>query len=71
MAQNYKVRLDDGSVITIENAATVEKDGAGLRFRDPEGVAIASFDDGQAKAHWPAGATVVEPAAVTDPPATE
>lgn len=71
MTQNYKVRLCDSSIITVENAATVEKDGNGLRFCNPGGVAIASFDDGQAKAHWPAGATVMEQATVTEPAPTE
>jgi len=58
MTTNYTVRLADGTTITIEGVTTVEKDGAGLRFKDEDGGVIAGFDDGRAKAHWPAEAVV-------------
>lgn len=59
--QSYKVTLADGSVVTIDNVATVDKDGSGLRLKGEDGSVIASWDDGQSKACWPASATVETP----------
>lgn len=63
-AVNYKVLLNNGSIVTIPNVDPdrIQKDGAGLRLYNNEGGAIASFDDGQAKAHWPEAATIETPA---------
>ncbi|MET3925538.1 hypothetical protein [Devosia sp. 2618] len=63
MAKTYKVQLTDGSVISIEGVASVDKDGSGLRLKGNDGEVIASFDDGQSKACWPASSTVKPPPA--------
>lgn len=58
---SYNVLLASGATITIDNVAEpggVEKDGSGLRLKGVDGNVLASFDDGQSKACWPASATV-------------
>lgn len=73
----YKVMMANGAVVTISGVDPdrIQKDGAGLRFYNNAGSAIAAFDDGQAKSYWPAAATVTmpdEPAPViNDEPAAE
>lgn len=70
--KNYVVTLKDGSRVTIEGVADpngVEKDGSGLRLRDPDGNILASFDDGQSKSCWPASAAVETPPDPVEPEA--
>lgn len=63
MTNSYRVKLADGSTITVEDVARVEKDGSGRRFYGEDGEVLAAFDDGQSVGHYPAGATVEMPPA--------
>ena len=63
----YKVHMNNGSVITIANAATSKKDGSGLYLFDADGNEIASFADGTASAAYPADSEITAPPAPVTP----
>lgn len=66
MTKSYKVMLRDGSSVTIDDVARVEKDGSGLRLYGEDDTIIASFDDGQSKGCFPTSAKVDAPSVPTE-----